>query len=379
MAVSVGQADWSLHRKGIIDQQRHKEKIHEAIRGNLGEIVSSGDIITSDGKQTVKVPMRSLEQYKFRFDPNKGPKIGQGSGNTKVGQSLGKARQSGKNPGGGEAGDEPGVDWMETEVHIDELAEILFQDLGLPRLDPKKEDSLETAHFEFRDIRNHGLRGNIDIKRTCVRNIRRNAMKGERRPRVHGLRQEDLRYKVPEDVVKKQSSAAVIAMMDVSGSMGEIEKFIARSFFFWGVRFLRTKYDNVEIVFLAHHTEAKEVSEHDFFNRRESGGTRISPVLGLAKKIIVERFPNHNTYPFYFGDGDNTFSDKAKTTEFFQELAKMCNQVCVGQIDTSALRSNLAAELREAITDENFLVSVLRGKEDILPTIRKFFKKDGVV
>ena len=79
-------------------------------------------------------------------------------------------------------------------------------------------------------------------------------------------------------------------MMDVSGSMGEFEKYIARSFYFWMVRFLRTKYNNVEIVFITHHTEAKEVDEEEFFNHGESGGTKVSSAYQLALDIINERY-----------------------------------------------------------------------------------------
>ncbi len=79
-------------------------------------------------------------------------------------------------------------------------------------------------------------------------------------------------------------------MMDVSGSMGEFEKYIARSFYFWMVRFLRTKYANVEIVFITHHTEAKEVTEEEFFTRGESGGTQVSSAYQLALDIIEERY-----------------------------------------------------------------------------------------
>ena len=78
-------------------------------------------------------------------------------------------------------------------------------------------------------------------------------------------------------------------MMDVSGSMTEFKKYIARSFYFWMVRFLRTKYDNVEIVFISHHTEAREVTEEQFFTQGESGGTVVSSAYLLALEIISKR------------------------------------------------------------------------------------------
>src|SRR5204863_6512242 len=139
----------------------------------------------------------------------------------------------------------------------------------------------------FTDIRRRGIMSNLDKKRTIMENIKRNAMRGE--ARLARLRSEDLRFKTWEREIRFESNAVVLAMMDVSGSMGEFEKYIARSFYFWMVRFLRTKYDNVEIVFISHHTEAREVSEEQFFTQGESGGTVVSSAYQLALDIINAR------------------------------------------------------------------------------------------
>src|SRR5437762_6451784 len=138
--MSVSQADWTLHRKGHIDQQRHNEKIKEAIKQNLGEIVSREDIIMSDGKTVVKVPIRSLEEYKFRFDHNKRDGIGQGQGGSKVGDVIASDGQPGQ--GQGQAGSEAGYDYYEAEVDIDDLAALIFEDLGLPNLEEKRHQEL---------------------------------------------------------------------------------------------------------------------------------------------------------------------------------------------------------------------------------------------
>ena len=82
--MSIQRNDWSLQRKGIIDQERHKERVKEAIRKNLGSIVSNEAIILSDGKRSVKVPIRSLDEYKFRYDYRKRKHVGQGDGKTRV-------------------------------------------------------------------------------------------------------------------------------------------------------------------------------------------------------------------------------------------------------------------------------------------------------
>src|SRR6476646_6221990 len=120
---SVSKSDWSLHRKGLVDQQRHNEKIKDAIKQNLADIVSREDIILSDGKSVVKVPIRSLEEYKFRFDHGKKDGVGQGQGGSKVGDVIG---QQGDEQGQGpQAGEQPGVDYYEADVTLDELAALI--------------------------------------------------------------------------------------------------------------------------------------------------------------------------------------------------------------------------------------------------------------
>lgn len=370
--VSVSQADWSLHRKGYIDQLRHNARIKDAIRKNLHEIVSREDIILSDGKNVVKVPIRSLEQYKFRFDANKGEGVGQGQGGTKVGDVIGRD-PSGQN-GQGQAGDQPGSDYFEAEVQVDDLAALIFEDLGLPNLEEKKNQQLEAETIQFKDIRRAGVLANLDKRRTVLENIKRNAMRGQ--PRFHAVRNEDLRFKTWEPEVRFESNAVVLAMMDVSGSMGEFEKYIARSFYFWMVRFLRTKYNNVVIVFISHHTEAKEVSEEEFFTRGESGGTRVSSAYSLALEIIGQRFsPNDwNIYPFHFSDGDNMFSDNRLCVEMVKRLLEKCNLFGYGQIKQGWYPAGtLMSVYGQEIDHDKFVAVTIEDKEDVYPALRKFF------
>lgn len=371
--VSVSHADWSLHRKGYIDQQRHTEKIKEAIKDNLHEIVSREDIILSDGKTVVKVPIRSLEQYKFRFDGNKGDRVGQGQGGTKVGDVIGHAGDP-QGQGQGQAGDQPGVDYYEAEVNVDELAQLIFQDLGLPNLEEKKNQQLEADSVTFKDIRKAGILANLDKRRTILENIKRNARKGE--AKFGGVRSEDLRFKTWDTEVRHESNAVVIAMMDVSGSMGEFEKYIARSFYFWMVRFLRTKYHNVEIVFISHHTEAKIVSEEEFFTRGESGGTRVSSAYQLALEVIEKKYDpsDWNIYPFHFSDGDNMFSDNRLCVELVKTLLEKCNLFGYGQIKQGWYPAGtLMSVYSQEIDHDKFVAVTIEDREDVYPALRKFF------
>jgi hypothetical protein len=369
---SISKSDWSLHRKGLIDQQRHNEKIKDAIKQNLADIVSREDIILSDGKTVIKVPIRSLEEYKFRFDHNKQEGVGQGQGGSKVGDVIG---QQGDQPGQGpQAGSEPGYDYYEADVTLDELAALIFEDLGLPNLEQKRHAQLEAESVRFTDIRKHGIMSNLDKRRTIKENIKRNAMKGA--AEFKDIRPEDLRFKTWEKEIRYESNAVVLAMMDVSGSMGEFEKYIARSFYFWMVRFLRTKYQNVEIVFISHHTEAKEVSEQEFFTKGESGGTKVSSAYQLAMEIIQERYSpaDWNIYPFHFSDGDNMFSDNRLCVDLIHQLIEVCNLFGYGQIKQGWYPAGtLMSVYSQEIDNPKFVGVTIEEKEDVYPALQKFF------
>jgi sporulation protein YhbH len=213
-SMSVSQHDWSLHRKGQVDQERHKEKIREAIKKNLGDIVSEESIILSDGKKVVKVPIRSLDEYRFRYDPGRQEHAGEGNGKSKVGDVVAQEPRSGKGKKG-DAGKEAGYDYYEAEISMEELAELIFEDLGLPNLEQKRQQELQTDAVRFTDVRKKGPLTNLDKKRTIMENMKRNASKGE--AKFKDLKSDDLRFKVWEPTIRYQSNAVVIAMMDVSG------------------------------------------------------------------------------------------------------------------------------------------------------------------
>nr|WP_245252364.1 sporulation protein YhbH [Paenibacillus sediminis] len=369
----VSQEDWSLHRKGYQDQRRHQQKVKEVIKQNLPDLVTEENIIMSDGKQIIKVPIRSLDEYRFIYNYQKQKHVGQGDGDSQVGDVLGKDPTP--QPGKGEkAGNQPGHDYIEAEVDIEELEEMLFQDMELPHLKQKDRDEIETQSIRFNDVRKTGMMSNIDKKRTILENLRRNATNGN--PGIHGISPDDLRYKTWEDIIVPRSNAVIIAMMDTSGSMGSFEKYCARSFFFWMTRFLRRQYEKVEIVFIAHHTEAKEVNEQEFFTRGESGGTICSSAYAKALEIIDSRYPpsSYNIYPFHFSDGDNLTSDNERCVKLIDELLKRSNIFGYGEVNQYNRSSTLMAAYRY-IKKEQFMYYVIKEKGEVYQALRSFFHK----
>jgi sporulation protein YhbH len=371
----ISREDWSLHRKGYQDQSRHQQKVRDAIKQNLPDLVTDESIILSNGKQIIKVPIRSLDEYRFRYNFNKSKHVGQGDGDSQVGDVLGvdpKSKDAGK--GEGTAGDQPGDEYYEAEISMEELQTMLFDELELPNLQEKEKKQLQVSDIVFQDVRKKGISSNLDKKRTILENLRRNAHTGN--PGIHHIAPDDLRFKTWEDIYKPHSNAVVIAMMDTSGSMGSFEKYIARSFFFWMTRFLRTKYENVEIVFIAHHTEAKEVTEDDFFTRGESGGTICSSAYGKAIEIIDQRYPvdEYNLYPFHFSDGDNLTSDNERCLRLIDQLMERSNMFGYGEVNQYNRSSTLMSAYRQ-INNKKFQYCVIREKGEVYKALKTFFSK----
>jgi len=168
--------------------------------------------------------------------------------------------------------------------------------------------------------------------------------------------------------------------MDTSGSMDTMKKYLARSFFFLLYQFIRTKYRNVEIVFIAHHTEAREVTEEEFFHKGESGGTFISSGYQKALEIIAERYHPSlwNVYAFHCSDGDNFDSDNPTALRAAQDLTEVCNLFGYGEIKPLGSRYYESSMLNifRRLEANNFQTVLIERKEDIWPSFRAFLAKD---
>ncbi|MFF5996424.1 sporulation protein YhbH [Lysinibacillus sp. KU-BSD001] len=373
----VSKENWSLHRKGHQDQQRHMEKVKEALKNNLPDLITEESIVMSNGREVLKIPIRSLDEYKIRYNNDKSKHVGQGKGDSKVGDVVardGSPAQQGAGKGK-EAGDKPGEDYYEAEVTFEEVENMLFKELELPNLEQKEMADITTDKIEFNDIRKKGLMGNIDKKRTILSAIKRNAIKGK--AAISPIHNDDLRFKTWDEVVKPESRAVVLAMMDTSGSMGYFEKYCARSFFFWMTRFLRSKYETVEIEFIAHHTEAKVVTEEEFFTKGESGGTICSSAYAKALELIQAKYSpvKYNIYPVHFSDGENVSADNEKCIKLVQELMGVSRMFGYGEVNPHGRYSTLMSTYKR-IDNPKFLHYVLKQKSDVYKALKTFFKKE---
>ena len=372
----IAEDDWSLHRKGYDDQRRHQEKVKDAMSKQLPDLITEENIVMSNGKRVVKIPIRSLDEYKIRYNHEKNKHAGQGEGDSEVGDVVAQAPQPAKGkPGNGDgAGDQAGEDYYEAEVSLAELEEALFKELTLPNLDEKEKDNIIHTDIEFSDIRKTGLTGNIDKKRTMLEAYKRNALGGE--ASFAPIYPEDIRYKTWNEKTKPESKAVVIAMMDTSGSMGQWEKYMARSFFFWMTRFLNRNYETVEIEFVAHHTQAKVVSEDDFFSKGESGGTICSSAYRKALELIETKYSpeRYNIYPFHFSDGDNLTSDNKRCLGLIEQLIEVSQMFGYGEVNQYN-RSSSLMQAYKSIDHPKFRYYILRRKADVFHAMKQFFSE----
>jgi len=211
-----------------------------------------------------------------------------------------------------------------------------------------------------------------------------------------GFIDEDLRYYRVSERPREISNGVCILMIDVSGSMGWEQKYLCRAFFWLLVQFVRSKYENVETVFIIHHSTAREVDEDQFFHTRESGGTEASSAYQLALEVIANRYDPKmwNVYAFHMSDGDNWGDDNDLVVNLAEQLAKQCNLFGYGQVSgwydnvwsAAQVSWSQLFETFEPLADEHDNIRLVRvqTKEDVYPQFRHLLegeqtKKKGAV
>ena len=188
----------------------------------------------------------------------------------------------------------------------------------------------------------------------------------------------DLRFnnRIKQPIPSTQ--AVMFCLMDVSGSMDQTRKDIAKRFFILLYLFLTRTYETIELVFIRHHTIAKEVDEDEFFHSRETGGTVVSSALELMYEIIRERYPSHewNIYAAQASDGDNWHDDSPLCRSLLTEKIMPLVQY-FAYVEIMADRHQRLWTEYEQIRDiyDNFAMQDISGAADIFPVFRKLFRK----
>ena len=329
--MSVFRKHKSIVDRAASDRNRHKKKIERAIKESIKDVIAEESIIGQNGKKKIRIPIRGIKEYRFVFGNNENNKsVGTaGDHSIKRGQKIGQKRaRAARGQGTGHGSNEKGDEYYDVEVTLEELAEYLFNDLELPDLEKKQFRFVSQESVKRKGYRFKGIRPRLSKKETIKRKIRRRKIaekigthdpdSDERFP----FHRDDLKYHHIKPKIKENSSAVIFFLMDVSGSMSQDRKYLARSFFFLLYQFLNHKYERVEVVFISHSTEASRVDEDEFFKVATHGGTIISSCLNLELDVIEKEFhPNSwNIYTFYCGDGENWTSDNEKSLDLFKKI-----------------------------------------------------------
>ena len=362
------------HEAGRRDALHHRERLRKKITGQLKERIGEEDIIASGPEKKIRVPVKGTKRWQFILDRGEAKGVGQGDG--QPGDVLGPADGG---HGRGEAGTEPGEEVYEVWLDMDDVEEMLFSELELPRLKPKAQADMEAAQTVYNDIARTGPQ--LDKKATLRENLLRNAKRGH--ASLGGIAKPDLRYLSYREIPKPRDKAVVFLAMDVSGSMTVDRKRMARLFFYWCVQFLRSRYDQTEIVFVAHTTEAREVTEEEFFGRVESGGTKVSSAFEAIEQIQRDRYPaeDWNFYVLHVSDGDNFSADNQRTLELIARLAEVAALVGYLEVDPSGgSRSHKLSAFyeQEGTGIDGFVFAGAVDDRELWPALKRFFAKDDV-
>ncbi len=406
--------------KSAVNRQRFMRRFKHQIREAVADAISGRSIKYLDNGESVSIPAKDLSEPQFHhgrggvwetiFTGNDqfstGDQINRPQGGGGSGTGKGKASNEGE-----------GEDDFVFNLSREEFLDVFFDDLALPNLVKTQLARIHEYKSQRAGFTNDGTPANINVVRSLRGALgRRLALSSPYRgslrelqkqleelllthseddPEVVKLKDEigilrakieaipfidtfDLRYNNRIKVPKPTTQAVMFCIMDVSGSMDEGKKATAKRFFMLLYLFLTRTYEHIEVVFIRHHTVAKEVNEEDFFHSRESGGTVVSSALELMKDILHERYANGawNIYGAQASDGDNWENDSPHCREVLASSILPFLQYFAYIEITPGEPQNLWREYEKLVgAQPNFAMQHIEGLPDIYPVFRELFKK----
>ncbi len=408
--------------KSAVNRQRFLERYRGHIKKAVSEAVGKRSITDLERGESIGIPTRDISEPSFHHGKG-GRHEGVLPGNKEfsTGDSLPRPQGGAGGGGGGSASDSgEGQDEFVFQITQDEFLEFMFEDLELPYLVKRRLAGLDSFKYVRGGIVNQGIPARINIIRSLrAAHARRISLTGANRRKLRELEAEleeimklepfqrdahrvgeleaeierlrgrilrvpfidefDLKYNFNVRRPNPTSSAVMFCLMDVSGSMTQHTKEIAKRFFLLLYLFLKRNYDRIEVVFIRHHTSAREVEEEEFFYSRETGGTIVSSALKLMKDIIRERYPvaEWNIYGAQASDGDNWNDDSPLCSKLLMDdimpYLQYYAYVEITPRDHQALWQEYQ-KVQEAY-DETFAMRQLVDIADIYPVFRDLFAR----
>jgi len=408
--------------KSTVNRQRFLERYRRHIREAVNDAVGRRSITDMEQGERISIPRKDLSEPGFHHGAGgRRNVVHPGNKEFQQGDRIKKPSGGQGGAGGQKAGDSgDGEDEFAFEIDQREFLNFLFEDLALPNLVKRHLQGTRNFHRRHGGIVSHGLPAKINIVRSMRQaSMRRRALSSASRKRLRLLKEErdallrqdqsperhqrlaeleeqiarlqrrleripfldevDLRYNHHVQVPTPVSRAVMFCIMDVSGSMNQDMKDLAKRFFLLLYLFLQRNYEHTEVVFIRHHTSAKEVTEEEFFYSRETGGTIVSSALKLTLDIIKQRYPvdEWNLYAAQASDGDNWNDDSPSCARLLEkELLPRLQHFSYVEVMP---RSHQALwEQYQSVQDrhgDSFSMAQLDDPGDIYPVFRRLFRK----
>ncbi len=370
------------------DADRFNRIVKGNIRKDLKDLIAKDDLIGRRGKDKVVIPVPHINLPRFKHGDNKDDGgVGQGDGD--IGDKV-KPADKGEEGDDPKAGEDAGEHML--ELTVEELAEIMGEELKLPRIEPRGKRTIYQQFDHYSGLRRKGPRALMRFKRTHLQALKRQIASGEYNPNdpMICIEKDDMRYRSWKTKDIPESSAVVMYLMDVSGSMSDRHKSIARKIASWTDVWLRANYKGLESRYIIHDSVAAEVDEETFYKTTTSGGTKIVSGYIEAQKIIKQSYDpaDWNIYLFQFSDGDNWGNNEDEFNVLKGGLMQALNLLCYAQIDVpwfyntrsggkseevmGGYLGDLEKFIKESKYKDKLLTARLQDEEDILPAIQTF-------
>ncbi|RCU50391.1 YeaH/YhbH family protein [Corallincola holothuriorum] len=408
-------------KKSTVNRQRFLRRYKQQIKKAMSDAISKRGVTDIEKGEKVSIPTRDISE----------PIFGQGPGGNRERVLPGNDRfvprdrierpQGGSGGSGeGEASDSgEGEDEFVFSISKDEYLDLLFEDLELPNLKKNTLDKLTEYKTYRAGYTSDGVPTNINVVRSLRQSLaRRIAMNAGKKRELRALQAELERIEGSEPVDKAAlkevaqqikclqkkiaatpfidtfdlrfnnfvkrpvptSKAVMFCLMDVSGSMDQATKEMAKRFYILLYLFLTRTYENIDVVYIRHHTQAKEVDEHEFFYSQETGGTIVSSALKLMQEIIADRYPpdQWNIYAAQASDGDNWADDSPQCSDILSNnLLPLLRYYTYIEI-THRPHQTLWHEYEKLVaTYDSFAMQRIKSVEDIYPVFRELFRRQA--
>ena len=406
--------------KSTVNRQRFLRRYKEQIKKAVSDSINKRSVTDVTSGEKIGISSRDISEPIFHTGKGGARSIVHPGNDQFIAGDKIKRPDSGAGQGGDSNASDSGEgqDDFVFQISKDEYLDLLFEDLILPNLEKTQQDKLVEYESYRAGFVSDGVPSNLDVVRSLkgsvARRIALTAGKKAQLKRLQAQLVEVLESKLPDQLMLAKlkeeiaqlekaisrvpfidtfdlrfrnyqkrpipsSKAVMFCLMDVSGSMDQATKDKAKRFYILLYLFLTRTYKDVEVVYIHHHTQAKEVDEQEFFYSTETGGTIVSSALVLMKQIVEQRFPRHewNIYAAQASDGDNWTDDCAKCTEILEKSLLPAVRYFAYIEITARQHQKLWHEYEKlSETHNNFAIKHIVDVDDIYPVFRELFDQD---